>query len=334
MATKNKTAYFEWLRVFAAAAVVVMHTTAKGWNSATLGSAQWLLLTACNGLVRWPVPVFVMITGALFLPRKTELRQMLTRYIPRVAAAWAVWSGIHALYGGTDVLHVFLSGHYHLWYLPFLCGLYLVIPFLQKIGEDDRLTGQLLAVSVVVALVIPWLSDALALVPGLERYVRTVENQLHFTFFFDHLSLLLLGHWLNRREISPGHRRLLYAFGLLGLAVTVFGTVWISHWAGRNVTLFHDHAAPNVLLPAAAIFVFAKYNLTKLPKWIAMLAKCSFGIYLSHALVIDIFADQGLSTLTLEPLWSVPVLSAAVFAISSVISAVLGKLPVIGKYLT
>ena len=330
----NKTAYFQWLRVFAAAAVVIMHTAAQGWNSAPVDSGQWLSLTFWDGLVRWPVPVFVMITGALFLPKKTDLRRMLTRYIPRVAAAWAVWSGIHAIYGGGDVLRAFLGGHYHLWYLPFLVGVYLTIPFLQKIAEDDRLTGQLLAVSTLVALVIPWVADALALIPGMEGYVRTLENQLHFTFFFDLLSLLLLGHWLNRREIAPGHRRLLYGLGALGLAVTIFGTVWISRWAGRNVTLFFDQAAPNVLLSAAALFVFAKYHLTKLPKLVAVLAEWSFGIYLSHALVIEILGKYDISTLALNPLWSVPVLSLAVFGISAAFTAVVRRIPSIGTFLT
>ncbi len=330
----KKTAYFEWLRLFAAAAVVIMHTAAKGWNSAPVGGGEWLTLTVYDGLVRWPVPVFVMITGALFLPKRTELTRMLKRYIPRILTAWALWSLIHALYGGEHVLQAFLSGHYHLWYLPFLVGVYLVLPFLQRIAEDDRLTGQLLTVSGVIALGIPWLADALALVPGLEGYVRTVENQLHFTFFFDHLSLLLLGHWLNRHELSPAVRRLLCGLGALGLAVTIFGTVWVSNRAGRNVTLFFDHAAPNVLLSAAALFVFAKYNLTKLPKFVGALAKCSFGIYLSHALLIDILADHGLSTLTLEPIWSVPVLSIAVFAIAAVFTAVVRKIPEIGIYVT
>lgn len=334
MENKPKTAYFQWLRVFAAAAVVIMHTAAKGWNSAPADSGTWLTLTVWESLVRWPVPVFVMITGALFLPRKTDLKQVLTRYIPRMAAVWAVWSLIHALQGGGDVLKTFLAGHYHLWYLPFLCGVYLTIPFLQRIAGDDALTGQLLKVSTVISIGIPWLADALALVPGLEGYVRTVENQLHFTFFFDLLPLLLLGHWLNSHELAPKHRHLLYGLGLLGLAVTAPGTVWVSRWAGRNVTLFFDQAAPNVLLSAAALFVFARYHLKQLPKWVDFLAKCSFGIYLSHALVIEILEKHAISTVVLNPLWSVPVLSFAVFSVAALFTAAVRNLPGIGKIVT
>ena len=41
MSTKPKTAYFEWLRLFAAAAVVLMHTAAKRWLSISHTAPEW-----------------------------------------------------------------------------------------------------------------------------------------------------------------------------------------------------------------------------------------------------------------------------------------------------
>ena len=70
MDARQKTPYFEWLRVFAAAAVVLMHTEGNLWPALGVQTREFALLTAFDSLVRWPVPVFVMITGALFLPRK------------------------------------------------------------------------------------------------------------------------------------------------------------------------------------------------------------------------------------------------------------------------
>ena len=42
---------------------------------------------------------------------------------------------------------------------------------------------------------------------------------------------------------------------------------------------------------------------------------------------------SGIDALAADPVWTVPVLAAAVFGICALISAVLGKLPVVGKYL-
>jgi surface polysaccharide O-acyltransferase-like enzyme len=333
-------AYIQWLRVFAAAAVVLMHTAAKGWYAVPADSPEWAVLTWWDSLVRWPVPVFLMITGALFLPKKTEPKRVLTHYIPRLAVAWTVWSGICAMYshwaGISTVppVELFLSGHYHLWYLPFLCGLYLTLPFLQKIAEDDRLTDQLIGLSFVIGMLIPWAADAVAiLLPDQTGNVRILENHLHYTFFFDLLALPLLGHRLHKAELTATHRRRIYISGLLGVMVTGIATIWISRKNGACCSLFFENTSPFTLCAAAAVFVFAKYNLTKLPRAVERLAGVSFGIYLCHALLIEVLMNRGIHTLAWNPIWSVPVLSGAVFAGSVLIAAVMKRIPLLGKYL-
>ena len=127
---------------------------------------------------------------------------------------------------------------------------------------------------------------------------------------------------------------MIYAAGLLGLAVTVVGTVWASNRTGMASSLFFGHGAPNVVCAAAAIFVFAKYNLTRLPKLVDRMAGCSFGVYLCHVLIIEVLADRGIHTLTWDPVWSVPVLAVAVSAAAMTVTALLAKVPVVRNYLT
>ena len=334
MSTKPKTAYFEWLRLFAAAAVVLMHTAAKRWLSISHTVPEWEVLTLWDSLVRWPVPIFIMITGALFLPRKTELKTALGRYIPRMAVCFLVWSGVYALYAGELTLNGLVSGYYHLWYLPFLCGVYLTLPFLQRIAGDDRLADQLLLVSLTVGTLFPWLVKlGELLLPEQSGLLTTLAGQVNYTFFFDHISLLLLGHRLHRTELSRKQRRVIYLLGLLGVSVTGIATIWATSLTDFQNSLFFDIAAPNNLCAAAALFVFAKQHLRSLPKWVAVPAKHSFGIYLVHALVIDLLADRGYHVLTWDPVWSVPVLSAAVFAISLTLAALLRRIPLIGKWI-
>ena len=334
MSTKPKTAYFEWLRLFAAAAVVLMHTAAKRWLSISHTVPEWEVLTLWDSLVRWPVPIFIMITGALFLPRRTELKTALGRYIPRMAVCFLVWSGVYALYAGELTLNGLVSGYYHLWYLPFLCGVYLTLPFLQKIAGDDTLADQLLLVSLTVGTLFPWLVKlGELLLPESRGLLGTLAGLVNYTFFFDHISLLLLGHRLHRTELPPKLRRVVYLLGLLGVSVTGIATIWATHRTDFQNSLFFDIAAPNNLCAAAALFVFAKQHLRSLPKWVAVPAKHSFGIYLVHALVIDLLADRGYHVLTWDPVWSVPVLSAVVFAISLTLAALLRRIPLIGKWI-
>lgn len=339
-AKKEQIACIQWLRIFAAAAVVVMHTAAVVWNQTPMEAGSWKTLTIYDALVRWPVPVFVMISGALFLPRKTELKTVLKRYIPRMLFLFLLWSGFYVQYRYSRGIPVeklwvdFANGQYHLWYLPFLCGVYLTIPFLQKIAEDDRLTGQLLAVSLTVGSVIPWGLDLWALFsPDWVQVLASVKNHLNFSFFFDLLFALVLGHWLMVREFSVRGRRLLYLAGILSLILTVTGTLHLSAWAGKPVTLFFSHSAPTSLCTAAALFVFAKYNLTRLPRLVDGLAKSSFGVYLGHALLIEHLYDLEIHALMWDVRWSVPVLALLVYAVCAIAAALIRKIPVVGKVL-
>ena len=335
MKEKEQIPYIQWLRVFAAAAVVVMHTEGSLWPAMAGSGRDFAVLTAWDALVRWPVPVFVMITGALFLPRKTELRQVLTRYIPRMAAAFFFWSGIYALRGGEEgLLERFVTGHYHLWYLPFACGVYLTIPFLQAIAKDGRLTRQLFWVSLVIGALVPWLADLGALCfPQWSGVLASLKNSLHFTFFFDLLAVVLLGHVLNTAELTKGQRHLLYALGILGAAVTAPLTLWASARSGGPNPIFCQITAPTTLAAAAALFVFAKYDLTRLPGAVAWMADRSFGVYLCHALILELLADRGIHALAAAPVWTVPGIAAAVFVLSLAVTELLRRVPVIGKIL-
>ena len=335
MKEKKQIPYIQWLRVFAAAAVVVIHADSAVGPGVARGSREAGGLTVWESLVRWPVPVFVMITGALFLPRKTELRQVLTRYIPHLAAAFLFWSGIHALRGGEEgMLGRFVTGHYHLWYLPFACGVYLTIPFLQAIAGDRRLTRQLFWVSLVIGALVPWLADLGALCfPQWSGVMASLKNSLHFTFFFDLLAVVLLGHVLAEGELTKKQRRILYALGILGAALTLPLTLWASARSGGPNPIFCQITAPTTLAAAAALFVFAKYALTRLPGAVAWMADRSFGVYLCHALILELLADRGIHALAADPVWTVPGIAAAVFGLSLAVTELLRRVPVIGKIL-
>ena len=303
---------------------------ADGFNTGAVDSAPWVWFTLWDSLVRWPVPIFMMITGALFLPRQTSLRRVLTGYIPRMAVCFLIWSAVYALHDRGDFIEKLAAGHYHLWYLPYLCGVYLAMPFLQRIVSDEKLAKGLLAVSMVIGLGIPWFTELfIFLFPDFGGILRSLKGHLEFTFFMDCLALVLLGHHLHRQELTSKQRRCIYIGGLLGIAATAVGTLWVSSQNGAPSTLFFDFKAPTNLCAAIAVFVFAKYNLKNLPKIVDLLARCSFGIYLVHPLVIELLAENGVSISA--PF--TPALAATVFATCAILASVLAKLPLIGKYL-
>lgn len=65
--------FFDLLRCIAAIAVVAIHVLAPYRNELNvIPFDQWASAVTINGLSRWAVPVFIMITGALMLSDQRE----------------------------------------------------------------------------------------------------------------------------------------------------------------------------------------------------------------------------------------------------------------------
>ena len=74
MENENSTVYLNYLRVFAALAVLVLHVicTPVAYYQNLYSSTELFWVRFARNLMNWCVPVFVMITGFLLLqPSKT-----------------------------------------------------------------------------------------------------------------------------------------------------------------------------------------------------------------------------------------------------------------------
>src|SRR5574344_2350792 len=66
-------AYFDLLRVVAIFTVVAVHLSAQHWPDVDVHSRAWFAFNLYCSLGKWSVPIFVMISGALFLGRDTDV---------------------------------------------------------------------------------------------------------------------------------------------------------------------------------------------------------------------------------------------------------------------
>ena len=64
--------YFDLLRILATFAVIFLHVSACGFGRDYL-SCNWIVSVVYDGMVRWCVPIFVMLSGALFLDMKKKI---------------------------------------------------------------------------------------------------------------------------------------------------------------------------------------------------------------------------------------------------------------------
>lgn len=143
--------FLDALRVLATCAVVLMHvlTGAIDVTDTSIVPEYRSLLLSVMDLVTWCVPIFLLISGYLFLNPKRILTYpvMIKKYCRRIALAILLFGVPYAASELVvtertfrvrmipEALKMTLTGHTwsHMWYLYLILFLYLITPLLKKV---------------------------------------------------------------------------------------------------------------------------------------------------------------------------------------------------------
>lgn len=143
--------FLDVLRVLATCAVVLMHvlTGATDVTDASIVPEYRSLLLSVMDLVTWCVPIFLLISGYLFLNPERTLTYpvMVKKYCRRIALAILLFGVPYAaselvvaeksfrVMMIPEALKMTLTGHTwsHMWYLYLILFLYLITPLLKKV---------------------------------------------------------------------------------------------------------------------------------------------------------------------------------------------------------
>jgi surface polysaccharide O-acyltransferase-like enzyme len=337
----------EWvnnLRVIALFAVIVLHTASlllMDYKKAPLG--DWLVADFYNALVRFAVPVFVMISGALLLHREYELGDFLKRRLSRVVWPFLFWSFVYIGYSWYNediaftadawvntkvVLHQLKYGaFYHLWYVYMLIGLYLFIPVISKFVRNA-------AEKEILYFLLVWYVVMIFSQPYLSRFQPTID--LHY--FTGYLGYLVLGHYLAYKELPQKNLKTsLVIFFFLFLAGITAGTYLITVNTNALSTIMYEPLGPFIVLFSSGIFLLARVTVFKLPQSLVKIRDLagglSLGIYLCHALFLTLLDNWGVSYKLCTPILSIPITALVCFILSFALIFILSKMPVVGKYM-
>lgn len=347
--------HLDYLRVFASIAIILLHVTAQSMPYVELVGTEWNIYNICNSVSRWGVPVFVMMSGALFLPREIPTKTLYKKYILRMAIAYIVWSLFYAIADpiGTfiftegyvispvKIIGSFISGAIHLWFLPMIIGLYMCIPLIKQLTKSDKLIKYFLLLSFAFYF-IKTQSELTAnhFLSGYAQLifenVNTVLRNLNMNLISGFSAYFILGFYLNKTNITKKRRLVIYILGVIGLALTILLNWYASKNANQSLEAFYGPTSVNVLLMSMAIFVWFKYNVKgndKFNKIIIKLSKYSFGAFLVHIFILQVLHAFGIQTTSFHPVLSVPAITIATTFASYLISLILNKIPVIKKYI-
>lgn len=335
--------FLDLLRVAATLAVVLLHTlsgavVSRGYFVSETEKFTNLTLT---NLITWCVPVFLLISGYLFLnpERQISVKEMLGKYCMRVFWALVVfgipYAGIELVLKEKcfrfDMIYrsvwMTLTGQTwaHMWYLYLVLLLYLCTPALKWVLKKVPMS--------VVYLVLVVLAVSSSFLPYIQLLfndprIWTLWGQSIYLFYY----LAGYGFAVRKKEISG-----LQAAGLFTLVVLLIAFVLYSRITGHFwVELPYNH-------PVAALFALCfmglglwgeKYLQQKNTALLEKISGLCFGIYLTHPIFLNIlYKGMHVSAFdTKIPFIVLPLIWLGAFVCAMVLSGILAKIKWMRKH--
>lgn len=337
----------DYLRVLATLAVIILHIASANWHITDVNGLAWQSFNFYDSAVRWCVPIFVMISGALFLPKEISLKKLYSKYIFRMFTAFMTWSLFYSVIDYingktfTSVIKGFVQGHYHMWFLLMITGIYICIPLIKTLVSETIYIKYYLIVSFVFAFLFPQIICLLKdFSSGPMIKIANIVNRnityMNMNFVMGYVFYFVLGYYINSIKLSKKQRLCIYCLGIIGFCFTVIFDSIIAIKTQKACDNYYGNFMVNILLESLAVFVFFKYVDFKKQKMnviIIKLSKFSFGAYLIHALVIEQSSKYGINSMMCNPLVAVPITAIIVFTISFIISFICNNIPILKKYI-
>lgn len=326
--------YANGLRTLAIMAVVMIHVVAN--LMAVEISKTWWLANIIDSLARWSVPVFVMVSGALLLGKEEPLSIYFKKRASKIIIPFLFWTFFYELFKMRTQIDLFSietaikniytgKAYYHLWFLYMIVGIYFATPIFRAIAHRTQILFYFIGVWFLLCL------------ENTVFYFTSMHTGFKVGMFWGFAGYFLLGYLLAKIELSKKLTLSIYAGGLLGIIITIFGTYWATSSKGALDIYWFDYLAPNTVLVSMTVFVIFKQMFNINTRFIRSFAAASFGIYLIHPFFLTLYKSSifqelfgfALHSRTIHVLFGIPATFIIVTLSSYAAVRLLQKIPVV-----
>lgn len=351
--TKKRYNYLDILRILSSFLIVSVHVSALNWEDVSVTTSQWQTMNFFDCLSILGVPLFFMISGALFLDTQYQLsfKNLFLSKVLRLFLIYHFWLLVYntiPFFQGNLTFdfvtikdELFLKtllgkGIYHLWFLPQLILLYLISPILREAFQKKTVTQYFLLLFALAGALLP---TTFAYDYPYRTIVQSYYNRTDLVLMTGYVGYFVLGHYLHTHMTDILSRKKIT--GLIMIAAICMAVVIL---ACSNDALIKDK--PSVILnnplmlpqfiSCGALFIVIKQIPFKQGRFMPLISKLStytMGIYLLHPLILNILADLQVSTLIIHPIVMIPLLTLLVYLLSLLITRILFFIPIVNKWL-
>ncbi|MDO5387922.1 MAG: acyltransferase family protein [Clostridia bacterium] len=305
------------IRVVSMFCVIFLHCASNRLR-VNMYNTGWSIANMLTAFATCGVPMFFMISGALILNSKNTLRVKYTlkNRILRLMIPMIVWSCIAVLARlYTDERTAVTAGNFynemlnffnrpvavHLWFMYYLIPMYLISPALKAFTDNS-------SKNIVRYIIILWLLHILSLtLSGIlkedsQKLMVSVSFINNIGFISGYLGYFILGWYLfnNKTEISSVW---LIIIALCSVVFISVGTTAVSRYNEFYTETFKSYRSIFVVMLSSSIFILLN-RIERLPriivKIVSEISALSYGVYLSHNVIIDVLNRWGLKNHSLK----------------------------------
>lgn len=336
------------LRILAAFSVVMLHASAQNWYTTPVATTEWFIINTYDALFRFGVPIFVMISGALFLssPKAYDIKHLYQHNILRMFILYLTWSFGYGLYDCfklgfpyltfADIFRKMLQGRYHLWFLPMIICLYMLIPILKTwvthAGEKEIKYFTLLffLFQVVRTTIRCYVFDT-AILNFMDGFKPDI--------ICSYVGYFVLGYFLYQKGLPKQTAKLLYlAFPFCCLANIILSTALSRKYGVPNGTVYDCYCLFTFLITVTLFHLFANVLRKKeypavVTTVISEISADTLGIYMLHIGIMESQLEFILYIKQMPAIYGVPLLAAVCFLLAMLPTMLIRRIPTIGRYL-
>lgn len=341
--------HIDLLRILSCISVILLHSASQYWYELPITSTRWMICNAYDAVSRFGVPVFVMISGMLFLSREgaVDLKKLYCNNILRLFTAYWGWSAFYGLWDSREWMgnpevswKVYVSevifGRYHLWFIPMMLGIYILLPVLKII--TDHAQQKLLQYMLLIFLVLQVGANTI-IVLNPPQVVQIVLYFVDVEMLCSYVAYFILGYYLYRYPMSIKCEKWIYGLGVFGAVSAVVVSTWASLRNNGPSAAAYDSFSIFTVLVSVAVFVFFQKKVAVLEwgkiggRFIGELSANTFGVYLLHLWVLEYLQIKGFDSMSVDSVIGIPLLTFVCYIICNIAVTVLRRIPIVGRYL-
>ena len=286
---RKRILWIDILRIIGMISVIMIHVIGNTVNTLWLTGSARTIFNIIDKILYFAIPMFVMISGAMFLNRDVTYKKI-SKYCLKIFIAiilfGATFSFIELFYINKNIsleyipqiIKKIISGDTwaHMWYLYLIFGLYLITPVLSKINNNLEKKDSIIFLIVMYIFTI--------LLPEIAYFFKI---NIGFNIpLSSYIFIYFYGNYIINKSVSNKFKKFSYILGV----ITIIYVIYIAYNETYVLSLTYT-STPIILLSNFVILLLKDREITKnnsVGHLIKSLGICSFGIYILHQIFINI----------------------------------------------